>query len=108
MNALDELWGGIVESVRLDPANQWAGLSVTLNLAGVVSRHEVEFLGVSQFRLDSDIPGPWNYSELTEAHVESDPSGRWRVEIVLWSEPTGFSVSCSEIRMDGTRLAAPS
>jgi uncharacterized protein RhaS with RHS repeats len=54
----------------------------------------------------SEIPGPWSYAELTEIHVSRSSDSEILLEIILWSEDAGLSITAKSARLDGEEMVA--
>jgi hypothetical protein len=94
----DELWGGILTSVSLDPSTWTVSCGVDVVDRGSVRRYQLVLEEVAGLSAERDVPLPWNYAELTAVHVSDVPGGT-KVEIILWAEPTGMTVRCSRVRV---------
>jgi hypothetical protein len=98
---LDDLWGGVLRDLTVEVEAWRLTLGVEIRLDGVASEHRVVLRDLSGFRLFNAIPLPWTYAELTEIRASRDPSGRWIVRAVLWSEDAGFEARCADVTCDG-------
>jgi hypothetical protein len=97
MAATDSHWGGIVQELRLDATARTVDVDIRVVDGGEISLWRLGLAGVSQLRLDRPDPEAWDYTELTEVHVEEGGDGRQRVELVFWVEPNGLSATCDEV-----------
>jgi hypothetical protein len=101
---LYQLWGGILDRVDIDLLQQRVVLDFhVINSTQVppVRRHVAELGGVSEFRWFSSIPGPWNYADVTELHFRQTSTGSKVLDIMLWSEEAGISITASSATLDG-------
>jgi hypothetical protein len=101
---LYQLWGGILDRVDIDLLQQRAVLDFhVINSTQVppMRRHVAELDGVSEFRWFSSIPGPWNYADVTELHFRQTSTGSTVLDIMLWSEEAGISITASSATLDG-------
>jgi hypothetical protein len=69
--------------------------------------HALELREVSEFRYRSSIPGPWNYTEITEAHLVPIATGGVSIELVLWSEDAAVVVHARSATFNGSPLVVP-
>jgi hypothetical protein len=103
MATADDLWGGQLIRVSFDPKTHACDLRVKTIQEGVSTVYDIVCRGVSDLRFHNAIPTPWNYAEVTEAHLGTDShTGRHRLELVLWSEDadlvvTGLSIDIREV-----------
>jgi hypothetical protein len=58
-------------------------------------------LSVSDLRWFSDIPGSWDYAEITQISASILPEGKIHVEVMLWSEDAGISITAEHVLFDG-------
>lgn len=101
----DRLWGGTIVDLSLDVPNQEVTLAINVSHGSEVRSHILRFIGVSEFRFFNTIEHPWDYAEVTEIHLERQPSSEKLVyDIVLWSEDAGLSGVCSSVTLDGLAL----
>jgi hypothetical protein len=91
-----QLWGGTLTAVTFDPVAHRLALRVEVLTSGVPTAYEVTCNEVSTFRFANSIPLPWTYAEVTEAHARRDTSGRWVLELMLWSEDAEITCACRE------------
>jgi len=73
-------------------------MSVTVDVTsgGTPTRFTMVLDEVRSVRIDRAVPLPWEHAELTEIHVSHVPEGV-TVEIVIWDDATGLTVSCSRM-----------
>jgi hypothetical protein len=97
------LWGSILDDVDFDFLNLGATLHIhwTYSDEDPPSRHILQFLSVSDFRWFNSIPGPWNYAEITQTDSKRISSEEIHVEIMLWSEEAGLSITAEKVIFDG-------
>jgi hypothetical protein len=55
--------------------------------------------GVSELRFANSILGPWSYAEVTAVHTSQTASGKWMVEVVLWSEDCELMSTCDAFKV---------
>jgi hypothetical protein len=107
MGALDDLWGAVLDELRVELVSQTILLTAHVTAGSEVVTHQLELRNVSEFRFRSSIPGPWDYAEITEAHLARTAAGGLSIELVLWSEDAGVSVSAGSAIFDGSPVMAP-
>jgi hypothetical protein len=88
-NELDRLWGSILEDLRVDLREQAAEFRIRVVTGDSSTYLTVRSVGLKRFEYETDIPGPWNYAEITAAYL--DEGGR-RLSFVLWAEGTTLVV----------------
>lgn len=107
MNAsLDRLWGSTLERLEMDICSQGVALTARVTSAASSTEHRLEFHQVSDVRFFSEIPGPWDYAEITEVHVNGTASGGITAEIMLWSEDAGLVITAASVTCDGQSVPA--
>jgi hypothetical protein len=104
MAALDQLWGAVLDELNVDLASQGIVLTARVTTDSDVVVHRLELRDVSDFRFQSSIPGPWDYAEITEAHLAPSPTGGLSIELVLWSEAAGISISAGAAILNGSAV----
>jgi hypothetical protein len=104
MAALDRLWGAVLEDFIVDLRSQTVTLMGRVASGSEAVAHRLEARGVSELRFQNSIPGPWEYTEITEAHVAPSSTGGVSVELVLWSDDAGISISAESASLDGIPL----
>jgi hypothetical protein len=102
------LWAGTLDNVEVDLLRQRVVMS--LHVTGKsesLSRRDytLDLEDVSDFHWFSSIPGPWTYAEATEVHVSELPNEEILVEIMLWSEDAGISITAKTFSLDGVKMA---
>lgn len=99
MHSTNDLWGDVLVDLAFD-LQTWA-LRCTVDVpdSGGARRYELVLSDVASFDLIREVPLPWNYAEFTEIWVEGE-RGDYRVEVVLWSEPSGFKARCSSVAVN--------
>ena len=103
MAGLNDLWGGSLEVVSLDPVRFVVRLDITV--AGTeVARHTLKVRGVTEIHLSNSISLPCTYAELTEIRAIALSNQRARLEMILWSEDAPVTIEGDSIELDGTRL----
>lgn len=98
----DVLWGGVVTGFAVDLASAEARLSVRVTDSGNETGYTLVLSGVSELRIDRTDPQSWEYTELTEVHVDDEAVG-CLVELVLWSEPNGLAARCARVAVEVDR-----
>jgi len=101
---LNELWGGILDSLLLDIAHQTATLVVRVPIGEHETSHRLEVRGIHDFRFANAIPGPWSYAELTEIRMDTLPTDRMRLAVMLWSEQASLIMEADAAMLDGVEL----
>jgi hypothetical protein len=104
MNFPHPLWGATLDKVSIDLLRQTVVLNLHVNdstASPATSRHALELRDVTDFHWFNSIPGPWDYAEVTEIRIYSTDSGESRVEIMLWSEDAGLSITAGTVFLDG-------
>jgi len=102
MSFTDALWGGLLKSFAFDPVTHECVLEIAVEEQSRSTTHVLLCADVTDLRFYSDIPGPWNYAEVTEAEAAFDEIARcWRLEFMLWSEGAGLALRCAQISLDG-------
>lgn len=104
---LNVLWGGTLEQVDIDVVYQKVAFTIQVKYRGVVNRYRLYLRNVTEFRFANEIPGPWDYAEVTEAHVTELPSAALTIEFVLWSEEAGLWVTCGAASLCEVPLNSP-
>ena len=104
---LDFLWGATLEQVDLDIASQRLTIKCRVEDNGRVTRHELRFKEISEFRFSNSIPGPWNYAELTEIHAAKSAAGTVRTEMIIWSESAELVIVATSVEIDGKSGISP-
>ena len=98
MATADDLWGGQLTAIQLDPVLHTCELHVVTVLEGRSDSYVVAAKGVSDFRFRNAIPDPWEYAEVTEAHVDVDGgAGQYVVQFILWSDDAELVIRCSDV-----------
>lgn len=98
MPTSDDLWGGSLLGVDLDPVQHDCTLRISAVDGTRTNVFRVLCRGVSDLGFQNAIPPPWNYAEVTEAHHSIDErSGKHRLEVVLWSEDAHLDITCSSV-----------
>jgi len=98
MATADDLWGGQLTAIGLDPVQHTCDLHIAIILDGRSHSYLVAAKGVSELRFRNAIPDPWEYAEVTEAHVDVDErSGEYVVRFLLWSEDAGLVIRCLDV-----------
>ncbi len=101
----DELWGGILEAISIEPALHIVSMIVNVNAGARIYRHELRLEGVREFRFFHSSEEPWNYADLTEIHLDRGTADRvWTIDIVLWSEEAGLVARCDSVILDGVEV----
>jgi hypothetical protein len=98
------LWGSILDSVAVDLLQG----NVTFELHTVdrtseppVRRHTIRCESVSTLRFYNEIPLPWEYAEITEIRTSLVLRDRTEVDLMLWSEDAGMTITAERILFDG-------
>ncbi len=91
---LNSLWGGIIDSVTFDVVHHQAELAIRLTEGNQVSRYQLSFTGIAEFRFTKEEVGmfTWNYAELTEIRCSFQPDESVLTEIVMWDESSQLIV----------------
>ena len=63
-------------------------------LRGERTTYHMTCSGVSDLRFTNSIPDPWAYAEVTEVHASESVEGKWKIELVLWSEDCELLCTC--------------
>ena len=108
MAPLDQLWGATVDQFDVDLMTQTVVLETRITNESGAVMHRLEVRDVSELRFRNSIPGPWDYVEITEAHLARSASGGISIELVLWSEDAGISLSAGSAIFDGSLLEVDS
>jgi hypothetical protein len=95
------MWGAVLDGIKFDVVAQSLVITFQVTDHSRVSHHRLDFEELSELRFSNAIPGPWNYAELTEFHVDRAASGTIQVEIVLWSEDARLVASARSVELDG-------
>jgi hypothetical protein len=98
---LDDLWGATLDRIDLDAVHQVLTLTIRATSSSGDTVYTLDCSGLLELRFFSSIPGPWDYAEVTEIHVDATPSGAHQLEIVLWSEDAGLMAVAQTITLDG-------
>ena len=94
--ATDALWGGIVQGLRVDVTARTVELEVRIE-GPETAVWQLGLAGVAELRVDRPDTNSWDYTELTEVHVDEGADGRHRVELIFWDEPNGLLAVCDAI-----------
>ena len=108
MAHLDQLWGAIIDQFDVDLGSQTVVLVGRVTDGPDAVTHRLELREVSELRFRNSIPGPWDYAEITEVHLARSASGGISIELVLWSNDAGISVSAGSAIFDGSLLEVDS
>jgi hypothetical protein len=92
----DNLWGGTLRSLALDPVAWTLSGEVEVQSEGVARRYRVVLDEVRAVHIDRSVPLPWHHAEVTEVHSSTSTDGT-AVELILWEDGTG-------VRATGSRL----
>jgi hypothetical protein len=96
----DALWGGQLTSVNLDPVTHSCELVVVVTTGGTRTEHHIRCDQVSAFHFQNSIAEPWDYAEVTEAELATDDvSGLQTLELMLWSERSGLTITGTSIQV---------
>jgi len=95
------LWGSILDRVEIDLLNLSARLDLHIVSRISTSSHSLHFESVSDFRWFSDIPEQWNYAEITQINSSRLSSDRLQVDVMLWSEDAGITITARRVLFDG-------
>lgn len=95
------LWASILDRVEIDLLNLRARLDLHIASKTSPSSHSLHFESISDFRWFSEIPEPWNYAEITEIHSTRLSSGQLKVDIMLWDEDAGITITARRVLFDG-------
>lgn len=106
MGALDDLWGAVLDDLSVELTSQTIRLNAHVTTGSDIVTHLLELRDVSEFRFHSAIPGPWDYAEITEAHLAHSATGGLSIELVLWSEDAGISVHAGSATFNGSSVMA--
>ncbi len=99
MATLDDLWGGQLTSVYLDPIGHKCCLEVKV-VDGKINSYRIECEAVADLRFYNAIPLPWSYADVTEVHMNVDGhSGHNVLEFILWSEDAGIVIRCASVQV---------
>ncbi len=101
---LDDLWGGIIESLAVEPSSHLVQLVVRVVTAGEVVMHQLGFEGVRELRLFDEVGEPWDYTELTSVRCTRQPDRTITTDLVLWSEAAGLVIRSDIVRINGEEL----
>ena len=98
MAVTDALCGGQLTSVGFDPVTHSCELRVGVTTDGASVEYAIRCDGVAALHFDSTIAEPWDYAEVTDAELATDAtSGLTTLELVLWSEDAGLTVTARSI-----------
>lgn len=100
MTATDGLWGGRLTTLGFDTVTHACTLGVVTTLDGSEVHHVIRCSEVSELRFENAILEPWQYAEVTEAHLTTDEAPRTQtLELVLWSEDAGLVIRAASIEI---------
>ncbi len=99
MASANDLWGGQLVAVAFDPVSHTCDLRVRSTVSSRTTEYLVTCRDVRDLRFHNAIPEPWEYAELTEAHIGTDDSGGQTLELVLWSEDAELVVACAAVEI---------
>lgn len=98
MVSTDDLWGGQLIGLQLDPVSHQCDLAATTTVSGQGTRFVVSCRDVSDLRFHNTVPEPWTYAEITEVHLSVDEAtGRRLLDVMLWSDDAGLTISCGSV-----------
>lgn len=100
------LWGGILDDVEVDLKNGTVVLRVHVETGGRSTATAIDCNGVRALSFATDIPWPWNYSEITDVRA-GVVDGHIRMALTLWADPTALLVTAGSITIGGQPLQAP-
>lgn len=98
------LWGSTLDSIEIDLLRLGAKLELHREDSTSEPRfsaHTLRFESVSDLRFFNEVPEPWNYAEITEIRSTRLTPGQIKVEIMLWSEEAGITVTAGRVLFDG-------
>jgi hypothetical protein len=103
--SIDELWGTLLDEIRLDPITGDA----TLRLHAIDNRQRTDYVlsckGVTGFKLQRRDPDSWDLAEVTEAWIEPMPTGAAELRLVFWDEDFAtLRIAATEVTLDGRNL----
>jgi hypothetical protein len=108
MAGLDQLWGAVLDQFDVDLISQTVVLIGRVTTGSDAVIHRLELRDVSELRFRNSIPGPWDYAEITEAHLARSGTGGISIDLVLWSDDAGISVNAGSAIFDGSLLEVES
>ena len=100
MPTTDDLWGGRLTRLVFDPVTHVCDMSVVITLQDGDHYYSLRCDSVSELRFLNSIPEPWDYAEVTEVYVTSNPATDEKlVEITLWSEDSCLALRCTGFKL---------
>ncbi len=97
---LNELWGGIVDSITLDLAAHRAEIRVHTLEFGKVTHYRLTFSGVTDFHFSDHQSAKWNYVELTSISSSFLIDESVSTVLVLWDEASPLVIRSLTIAVE--------
>lgn len=92
-----DLWGSQLIWHDFDVLTHNLRLRLSLLVDEASSLHEIACTGVTRIEFRSAISPPWTYAEVTELCIDSAADGQVVLDVMLWSEDAGITVTCASI-----------
>lgn len=103
-HALDDLWASTLDGIGFDLRHREVTLEGYAVDDGVRTQFTLLAMGLTRFEYGVQTPTPWNYAELTEAHLQIDDEGV-DLKLVLWEERNSLRLRCAGLLRDGILIA---
>lgn len=103
-HVLDDLWASTLDGIGFDLRHREVTLEGHAVDHGVRTQFTLLAMGLTRFEYGVQTPAPWNYAELTEAHLQIDDEGV-ELKLVLWEESNSLRVRCAGLLRDGILIA---
>ena len=88
-----------MDGIRFDATKRLLEADVSV-LGGEDSQTwTIRLTDVSQVRVNRPDEAGWDYTEVTEVHVEPGAAGT-QVELVFWVEPNGLTATCGAVTVE--------
>jgi hypothetical protein len=100
------LWAAYLEKLEWLPGHRRVRIVARLHEINSSRAHELVLEGVSSIRYTDEWADPVDKLEMTELYLDPVRDGRWRLDVVLWSEETRLMVDFERAILDGLPVDA--